>query len=140
MKKLFNEVSIPEAVKKEVMFAGRNSFGYKEVNNETWIKEIKIRNKSAKSYLKTDLDDGEAEVIILAEEVESDLIIMDDRLGRKIAKLRGYKVIGTLSLLVIAKEKGIISDVKSRFNKLISVGFWINDDVCNSLLKQANEL
>lgn len=88
----------------------------------------------------TDIDEGEAEVIVLSEEVKSNLIIMDDRLGRKIAKLRGFNVIGTLRLLVIAKSKGIIPDVESRINKLKESGFWIQEDVCNSILKYSGEL
>ncbi len=47
----------------------------------------------------TDLDEGEAEVIVLSEEVKSNLIIMDDRLGRKIAKLREFNVIGKLKVI-----------------------------------------
>ncbi len=82
----------------------------------------------------TDLDEGEAEVIVLSEEVKANLIIMADRLGRKIARLKGLNVIGALRLLVIAKSKGIIPDVKSRINKLKESGFWIQDDVCNSIL------
>lgn len=65
---------------------------------------------------------------------------MDDRLGRKIAKLRGFNVIGTLRLLVIAKSKCIIPDVESRIGKLKDIGFWIQEDVCNSILKYSGEL
>lgn len=47
----------------------------------------------------TDLDEGEAEVIVLSEEVKANLIIMDDRLGGKTAKLREFNVIGKLKVI-----------------------------------------
>jgi len=140
LEKLFGEVLIPEAVKREVISGGEGSFGFKEVNEEKWIKTRKIKSESAKTYLLTDLDDGEAEVIVLAEDEKADIIVMDDRLGRKVAKLRGYNVIGTLRLLLIAKEKGIIPEVKSRIEKLKAAGFWLSEDVIKAVLEQIGEL
>ena len=139
LEKLFGEVLIPEAVKQEVISGGEKSFGFKEVN-EQWIKIRKIKSESAKKYLLTDLDEGEAEVIVLAEDEKADIIIMDDKLGRKVARLKGYNVMGTLRLLVIAKEKGIIPDVKSRIEKLKAAGFWLSEDITKVLLEQVGEL
>lgn len=139
LKKLFQKVFIPDAVKREVLSGGKDSFGVREIKGEKWIKTQTIKNELAKKYLLTDIDDGEAEVIILAEELEASTIIMDDRLGRKIAKLRGFNVIGTLRILVAAKEKGLITVIKPLIKKLKEVGFWISDDVYRAILKQAKE-
>lgn len=140
LRKLFHEVFIPDAVKREVMSGGKDSFGVREIKTEKWIKTRKIKNELAKRYLLTDIDDGEAEVIVLAEELKVKTIIMDDKLGRRIAKLRGFKVIGTLRILVAAKEKGLITEVKPLIKKLKEVGFWINDDVYKAILKQSKEI
>lgn len=123
LKTLLGKFLAPVAVKREVVSSGKGSYGFKEISEEKGIKEKEIKNKSAKNYLLTDIHEGEAEVIVLSEEVKANLIIMDDRLGREIAKLRGLNVIGTLRLLVIAKNKGIIPDVKSRISKLKEIGF-----------------
>jgi predicted nucleic acid-binding protein len=139
LKKLFQKVFIPDAVKREVLSGGKDSFGVREIKGEKWIKTQTIKNELAKKYLLTDIDDGEAEVIILAEELKASTIIMDDRLGRKIAKLRGFNVIGTLRILVAAKEKGLITEIKPLIKKLKEVGFWISDDVYRAILKQAKE-
>lgn len=135
LKNLFSEIFIPEAVKREVMSGGKDSFGVKEIKTQKWIKTKKIRNKLAKEYLLTEIDDGEAEVIILAEELKTSFIIMDDKLARKIAKLRGFNVMGTLRLLIAAKENGLVNEVKPLIEKLQAVGFWINDDVYKAILK-----
>ena len=135
LKNLFSEIFIPEAVKREVMSGGKDSFGVKEIKTQKWIKTKKIRNKLAKEYLLTEIDDGEAEVIILAEELKASFIIIDDKLARKIAKLRGFNVVGTLRLLVAAKEKGLVNEVKPLIEKLQKAGFWINDNVYKAVLK-----
>ncbi len=139
LKKLFREVFIPEAVKQEVISGGKDDFGVKELKNAGWIKTKKIKNELAKKYLLTDIDNGEAEVIILAEELKAKTIVMDDRLGRKVARLRGFNVIGTLRLLVIAKEKGFITEVKPLLDRLKEAGFWIDKAVYKAVLIKSHE-
>jgi predicted nucleic acid-binding protein len=139
IKKLFNEIYIPDAVKQEVLSGGRNSFGVKEIKTEKWLKTKKIKNKLAKEYLLTEIDDGEAEVIILTEELKAGAIIMDDKLGRRVAKLRGIKVVGTLRILVAAKEKGLITAVKPLIEKLKENGFWLSNNVYKAILREARE-
>lgn len=136
---LFQEVFIPDAVKREVLSGGKDSSGFKEIKSKEWIKTKKIKNKLAKEYLLTDLDDGEAEVIVLAEELKANPIIMDDKLGRRIAHLRGFTVVGTLRILVTAKEKGLIDKVEPLLEKLKEAGFWISEDLYKAIVKQAKE-
>lgn len=139
LKKLFNEIYIPEAVKQELLSGGRDSFGVKEIKTEKWLKTKKIKNKLAKEYLLTEIDDGEAEVIILTEELKTGTIIMDDKLGRRVAKLRGIKVVGTLRILVAAKKKGLITAVRPLIEKLKENGFWLSINVYKAILREAKE-
>lgn len=139
LKKLFNEIYIPDAVKQELLSGGRDSFGVKEIKTEKWLKTKKIKNKLAKEYLLTEIDDGEAEVIILTEELKTGTIIMDDKLGKRVAKLRGIKVVGTLRILVAAKEKGLITAVKPLIEKLKESGFWLSNNVYRAILREARE-
>ena len=140
LKELFIEIFIPDAEKMEIVSGGKDNFGFLEIQDGKWIKTLNIRNELAKKYLLTDIDEGEAGVIIPAEELKANTIIMDDRLGRKIARLRGFIVIGTLRLLVIAKDKGIITEVKPLLNKLKEAGFWVSDSVYKDILRQSNEI
>lgn len=138
LKKLFGEIFIPDAVKREILSGGKDTFGFREIEGEQWIKTKKVENELAKKCLLTDIDDGEAEVIVLAEELKAKVIIMDDRLGRKVARLRGFQVIGTLRVLIAAKEKGIIAGVKPLVERLKEVGFWISEDVHKDILTWSN--
>jgi predicted nucleic acid-binding protein len=66
-----------------------------------------------------DLDLGEREAIQLAEEQHADLILIDERRGRRKAKLRGHRTTGTLGVLLSAGELHLI-DPESAYRRLLS--------------------
>lgn len=47
---------------------------------------------------------------------------------------------GTLGVLIKAKQSGIISSVKNAITKIQSNGFYINENIIKLALKQAGEL
>jgi len=74
--------------------------------------------------LKT-LDPGEREAILLFEQLSADGLLIDDKLGREIAESRGIKVLGTLGLLEIAADAGLLDFAKS-LDKIKSAGFFVS--------------
>ena len=58
------------------------------------------------------VDIGEASSIALALEIPQATLVIDERKGRKIAKELNLKIIGTLKVLLKAKENGVISSVQ----------------------------
>jgi len=85
------------------------------------------------------LKSGEAETIVQADELNVDGVLIDDLKARKIAKLRGLKVIGTIGILVDAKEKGVISELKPLLDLLISKKIRISKELYDHALKMTNE-
>ena len=67
LKELYQEISIPYAVFQEIE-AGRNKTYYQDVSAIAWIKIQEITDKKALKYF-LDLDAGEAEAIVLANEI-----------------------------------------------------------------------
>lgn len=51
---------------------------------------------------------GERDAILLALELHADALLMDERRGRDEAQKRELKVIGTLGVLAIAHERGLV--------------------------------
>ncbi|MCK4296706.1 MAG: DUF3368 domain-containing protein, partial [Candidatus Marinimicrobia bacterium] len=86
------------------------------------------------------LDKGEAETIALSEEIGADLVLIDEHWARKIAEYKGLKYTGTLGVLLKAKKKGLIKELKSLLNELLKRGFWIGTELYNAVLKEAGEL
>lgn len=66
--------------------------------------------------------------------------MIDEYWARKIAEYKGLKYTGTLGVLLKAKKKGLIKEIKSLLNELLNRGFWISTELYNAVLKEAGEL
>jgi len=75
------------------------------------------------------VDRGGAEAIVLALELNADLLLIDYRGARNLAKKLGLQVMGTLGVLALAKYTGSIREVKPVVGGLIESGFWISRKV-----------
>ncbi len=111
LQKLYSQIYIPSVVYNEIE-AGKTKKYYKDISRIDWINIFEIQDKQAVKYF-LDLDAGEAEAIVLATEINADLILLDEKLGRFHAKHVDLKVTGTLGILIKAKSKGLIEELKS---------------------------
>jgi predicted nucleic acid-binding protein len=75
----------------------------------------------------------------LANEINADLVIIDEKLGRYHAKHANLKVTGTLGILLKAKKQGKIKSVKKLLDELKDKGIWLNDKLVERVIKLANE-
>lgn len=136
-KQLYNRVNIPLAVFKEIE-SGKSKEYYKDLSQLDWIKIIEVsNNKAVKDFF--DLDAGEAEAIVLAKEINSELIIMDEKLGRYYAKKSNLKITGTIGILIKAKNLGLIDKLKPLLTELTEKQVWISDGLKNEILKKVGE-
>lgn len=137
LKDLYAEILIPEAVYIEIE-TGKNKAYYQDLKKLDWIRIEEIQDKKALTYF-LDLDLGEAESIVLANEVGADLIILDEKLGRFHAKHSGLKVTGTIGILLKAKARGLISSIKPLLYELIEKDVWISESLISEILQKASE-
>ena len=85
------------------------------------------------------LERGEAEVLVLARELEADLILLDEEKARKSAIIAGFNVMGLLGLFNLAKNIGLIHEVRPLINELMTKKFRISNKVIEEALKKAGE-
>jgi len=122
------------AVFKEVTRKGKKN----TIVLENWGKGriVGIKGIQAKSALELILDEGESEVVVLAQEVNADLVIIDEDKARKVARLNGLNVTGTIGLLLDAKKNGKISELRPLLDRLIAKGIYISENLyANALLR-----
>lgn len=72
-------------------------------------------------------------------ELEANLLIIDEKKGRKAARDRAVPLKGLLGILLEAKKKNYITDVKSYMDKLRENQFKIDNVLYNRILNQAGE-
>lgn len=122
--KLLGEVIIPDTV-------------FRELNHAETPEKIKKYLEPLPRWLSvrkapqiidedlSDLDPGERAAILLSEELSADGIIIDELAGRKAAVARGLRVIGTLGILEIAAQRGLL-DFHTTLDRIKTEGFYIS--------------
>jgi predicted nucleic acid-binding protein len=138
---LFVEVHIPDAVYEEVVVAGAGKSGAHAVAQAAWIVRQSVTNRSAVSALMTNnsLDVGESEAIVLAQELKADFILLDDRVARRAAQRLDLNVIGTVGILLLAKDKGFVQAVRPSLDALLQAGIYLDASLYQLALKLAGE-
>lgn len=139
LRSLFQVVYIPEAVFQEVTEAGEQRPGAQEVKESEWIIKKAISDHTQVNLLLTSLERGEAEVLVLAKEMKADLILLDEEKARKSAVLAGFKIIGLIGVLIIAKQMGLIKSIKSVLEHLQKENFRLSNKIVNEALKRVGE-
>ena len=129
---LFGRVLIPPAVRDELLRFHSSLPDYLGVRE--------IQNRQIAEMLGRELDRGEAEAIVLAEESRAEHLLIDEKRGRAMAEARGLKVIGLLGVLLMAKSAGYIPSVGQLIAELESrAGFFVSDAVKQIVLTAAGE-
>ena len=137
---LYGEVIIPGAVYEEITVTGAGEPGSSEVQDKEWIVLHPLVNRPLVDALRLEIDPGEAEAIACAIELRADWLLLDERLGRRVAGRLGVRYIGLLGVLIEAKRNGLIAAVKPALDDLISkAGFWIKKELYNRVLEAVGE-
>lgn len=81
------------------------------------------------------LHSGEREAILLAEQLGVDLIILDEKAARQIARERGLKLTGLLGILAIAAAQNLI-DLPTVVSRLQQTSFRASPRLFRTLLER----
>lgn len=139
---LYETVIIPQAVRDELSKCHPQLFTeiqpeaspILQVRKASDSKRVEALQKRAK------LDLGESEAIILALELKTELLLIDERRGRAEAQRLGIRITGLLGVLLEGKTKGFVKEIKPLMDLLIEDStFWISPLLYNKILELAGE-
>ena len=139
LQSLFGQVTVPMAVYNEIAVTGKSKQGHDELEKVDYILIKEIENVFAANLLRSQLDQGEAEAIVLAGELGANILLLDKKKARRIAQASAQSVIGTLGILQTAKDRKLIPDIKTPLDSLIANGIWIDKSLYSLVLQNNNE-
>jgi predicted nucleic acid-binding protein len=133
---LFERVFVPTAVVKELDPPGTPAVV------RTFLRQMPQRIAVRQVGLVPDptlavLDPGEQEAIQLAKEEHADLLLMDEKVGTRLARRHGLAVIGTLGVLVQAARYRLL-DIDAALARLRATDFRCTPQVLEQARHQAH--
>lgn len=66
-------------------------------------------------------------------------LILDERPARRLAVSLGLTVIGTIGLLLAAKDRGLLVKIKPELDRLLSARFFMDQELYDRAVRQAGE-
>jgi len=140
LKTLFGEVIIPRKVHHETTQGkSADSILIEKAVEEGWLKVSEEETNQAHALAEVSgIHLGEAEAILLAQKLGTELII-DEREASATAQVFGVRPIGTVAILLLALAKNQLTpnEFKECLDLLIASGFWLTVDVYKKALEKA---
>ena len=133
LEKIFGKIYVPQAV-------------YDEVTISYKAQSVKLKEFLADKIVSVELDiskmglgQGELEAIVLYKNMDADFLLIDDRRAKKFAKLNGVNVIGSLGVMILAKDGGFVNSIREDLEKLTESSLFISQDLVDRILIEAGE-
>jgi predicted nucleic acid-binding protein len=130
LQELFHEILIPSAVAREAATS---------VAGIPWIRIQTLAGPVLPETQRSSLGQGEREAPTLAKELKADIVILDDDPARRIGFRLGLPVMGTVGILLLAKQRGLLPAVKPLLRDLIEADFFLSPQIYEMVLKGAGE-
>lgn len=134
--RLFEKVVVPQAVFDEITKEHKRE----SLELSNYLKG-KIEPVDIEDFVITDflVGKGELEAVAVYKKLRADKFLVDDKRARKLAQLNGLNTIGSLGVLLVAKEKGLIDRIKPYVEKIVNSDIYIKQDVIDYALSLAGE-
>lgn len=140
---LFEKVYVPHAVYQEITANSKREFGKNELDEAVESGKFQLYNVKNNEMVKNmygKLHEGELEVIVGAKELGLRYVIMDERAARNLAQTFLLRPIGTLGILMLAKQQSKIIEIKPYLDTLLEYDFFISKKLYQQTLSLVGEV
>ena len=135
VEKVFDDLYIANAVWEEL-----TKYKNPEFKKDLLLQlEKRVVKTNSRNYLSLIMDYGESESVILYEDLKADYLLIDDNKARIIAESLGINCIGSIGLLLKAKQKGFITKLQPVFLKWLENQRHFSKKLLNNILQQVGE-
>jgi len=138
LESFYARVIVPSEVCLELRQGGVSGFGMEAFEKAIWL-EKRSAPQELSPLLLNSLDTGEAAVIQLALREGIDKVAIDETAGRRVARLSGLALTGSLGILLRAKKEGLLPSLKTAIAAMQRQRIWLSESIIVFALKQAGE-
>jgi len=130
---VFGEIYIPQAVYNEVTISSKPQSRKLKAFLKDKIVSVDIK------ITQMGLGRGELEAIALYKDKNADFLLIDDRRAKSFAKLNEVNVIGSLGVMILAKELGKVKSIREDLEKLLDSDIFISKSLIERVLSSVGE-
>ena len=137
---MFTTVYVPAGVVREAT-QDDSKPGAREIRlalDNGWLVQRSVKISDVYLDVMDFLDQGEAEALTLAEQLNA-VALIDERRGRKVAAKQGISVTGTAAVLILAKQSGEVALIRPLLDTLVQSGYRLSPSLVKEVLRIAGE-
>ncbi len=135
---LYSRVIVPFEVGAEILAGGQTGFAVPEFHAAAFL-DKQPHPTSIGTFLHNTLDTGEASVIQTALDLGISTVCIDEAVGRRIARLNGLLVTGSLGILIRAKQEGLPVTISTMIDNMQRHDIWLGKSLAEAAIKLADE-
>ncbi len=135
----FSRITVPEQVWDELAAGEGVLDGLKELRDTEFLHVVEVPRSNLFTEIRHELDRGESAAICYAIEHGADLILLDEKDGRQVARRHDLTMTGVVGILLRGAKDGQI-ELADELDSLREAGFWISDDLYSEVLSRAENL
>ncbi|WP_216094812.1 DUF3368 domain-containing protein [Natrialba sp. SSL1] len=133
----FSTVVVPEQVWDELLDGGDGLEALQAAHDEGVFEIVSLEETPLVAEFRRNIDRGEAAALAYAIEADADLVLIDEREARQTARRHGLSITGAIGVLLRGVDN--MDTVRTELDRLREAGFWISDDLYETVLEQARD-
>jgi predicted nucleic acid-binding protein len=134
----FADVTVPRRVWDELTEGEEGMEPLRELRDNDFLSIVEVEHSDLFVEVFHELDLGETAAICYAVEHDADLVLLDERDGRRVARRHDLEVTGVIGILLRGAKTDEV-ELEQELDALREVGFWISDDLYSRALSEVDE-
>ena len=134
----FPGVTVPRQVWSELTEGNDGLEPLRGLRDDGVLRIVEVERSDLFVEIVHELDLGETAAICYAVEHDADLVLLDERDGRRVARRHDLDITGVIGILLRGSKTGEI-DLESELDALREAGFWISDDLYARVLSESDD-
>jgi len=135
----FSSITIPAQVWQELADGDAGLDALRALRDDEFLEVVEVEESDLFTEIYHELDLGETAAICHAIQAGADLVLLDERDGREVARRHDLTVTGVVGILLRGAKNGDV-ELRRELDALRDAGFWISDDLYSKVLAEEDEL
>jgi predicted nucleic acid-binding protein len=138
LKSQFASITVPNQVWEELTDGQKRLDALRALRTDGFLTVVEVDRSGLFIEIFHELDLGETAAICHAIQQDADLVLIDEKDGREVARRHDLTVTGVVGILLREANTGSI-ELKQELDSLREAGFWISDELYSRVLSEADE-